>query len=77
MDKLTAEQREEIRKRAEAASGGRWSWNINLRAKQVRLESDGPRQIVMDFTRWGFGWSKAAIQSQRNNGRRGDVCAGS
>lgn len=40
---------------AENGSKGHWRWNINLKTKHVVLESDdGPRQIIIDFDRWGM-----------------------
>lgn len=55
---VTDEQLAEAQRLYEATSQGVWSWNINLKTKQVRLESDGARQIVMDFARWGSGGAK-------------------
>jgi hypothetical protein len=44
-----------MKEAAEKASKGTWRWLINLKTKHVTLESeDGPRQIIIDFVRWGM-----------------------
>jgi hypothetical protein len=52
---MTTEQLAALKEVAERASSGKWRWNVNLKTKHVYLESeDGPRQIIIDFTRWGM-----------------------
>lgn len=56
---LATEARELLAK----ATPGRWRWNINLDAKEIKLEAkDGPRQYVIDFVRWGMNGAQPRFQ---------------
>lgn len=53
----------EARELLAKATAGRWAWYLNLKAKQVTLQSEGGmRQIVIDFTRWGMNGAQPRFQ---------------
>jgi hypothetical protein len=63
---MTDEELKAIEDRAKAAMPGPWRWNLNLKAKQIRLESTGygtDLEIVMDFVRWGMGGARPRFQN--------------
>lgn len=43
---------EESRRICDAATPGPWRWNVNVRCKDIGLES--PESVVMDFVRYGM-----------------------
>ena len=54
--RLTESEVAEIEARLKAVPSGKWSWEINLSAKQVSLVTNqGLGDIVMDFVRYGMG----------------------
>jgi hypothetical protein len=53
---LSPEQMEEIVKRHQAATPGRYEWRIDAKSKNVKLLSRSPMMpVVMAFWRWGMG----------------------
>lgn len=57
----------DIEQLAIAATKGPWHWAINLKSREVVLESRGRGamlEIVMDFVRWGMGNAKPRFLDQ-------------
>lgn len=67
---MTEERLKEIEARHAAATKGPWFWRINLKSKEVHLEShnrDGWLETVMDFVRWGMGNAKPRFLQQEKS----------
>lgn len=53
----------DLKRKAEAATPGRWQWFGNTKMNEVYLATvDGGQQFVMDFVRWGMRGAQPRFQ---------------
>jgi hypothetical protein len=59
----------DLKRKAEAATGGRWQWFGNTKMNEVYLATvDGGHQYVMDFVRWGMRSAQPRFQVRLDGG---------
>lgn len=66
---MTPERLEEIKQLHAAAREGPYRWNLNLKSKQIQLESigcmDGWNETILQFRRWGMGGAKVCFNNHK------------